>query len=604
MRTILCFMSGGLALLLSGCCINFFPAEPRRLIADAGVDAGVEPVAVDDRPVIEPARPPPAISGGTLAVLADGTIVIADSDRDLVYLVGTDDAVRTVSLEANDEPGRVSAGPPGRAFVALRRAAKVVELDVASGTIVARHPVCASPRGVTWSAEKKVLFVACAGGELTQLGFENGLLTATRTRRLYEDLRDVIAIENGVLFTTFRDTRLRKFVGDTSISLLASPEGVTIRNPQSEDDGKVFIPHVAWRTVSTPSGVVVMVHQRAQLTSLVPASAQAVDAPAPVAAYGSSGPAALTPSLGSVHSVVTVIKDGQAEEKVIRKAVLPVDVAVSADATTIVVASVAEGVIRLTGSEQQTLLANTLGSFTAVGFRGTSVVAFSREPAQLVIRSESAALKVVSLSKISVASTGHDLFHGSTANTISCASCHPEGGEDGHVWSLPEGLRRTPSLRGGLIGTEPFHWSGNHASMTSLLSDVFVKRMGGVPQSEERAQAQLQWLDAQPKLAAPGLDAAAIERGRVLFESPQIGCASCHSGSLGTNNATADVGTQDPFQVPRLVELAYRAPFFHDGRVTTLAARFTPVGGGDLHGHVSGLTAPEVDDLVTYLRSR
>jgi mono/diheme cytochrome c family protein len=86
--------------------------------------------------------------------------------------------------------------------------------------------------------------------------------------------------------------------------------------------------------------------------------------------------------------------------------------------------------------------------------------------------------------------------------------------------------------------------------------------------------------------------------------APALGCASCHSGALGTNNANATPGTGQTLQVPRLVELAYRAPYFHDGRVPTLAARFTPVGGGDAHGHVSGLSTRQVDDLVAYLRSR
>ena len=54
----------------------------------------------------------------------------------------------------------------------------------------------------------------------------------------------------------------------------------------------------------------------------------------------------------------------------------------------------------------------------------------------------------------------------------------------------------------------------------------------------------------------------------------------------------------------RPVELAYRAPCFHDGRGATLKARFTPVGGGDAHGKVTQLSPAQVDDLVTYLESR
>src|SRR6476646_5297858 len=61
---------------------------------------------------------PPAISGGTLRILADGhTAVAADPDRDQVYIVDlTAKSVRaTVALNPGDEPGRVVADAAGRA---------------------------------------------------------------------------------------------------------------------------------------------------------------------------------------------------------------------------------------------------------------------------------------------------------------------------------------------------------------------------------------------------------------------------------------------------------------------------------------------------------
>lgn len=274
----------------------------------------------------------------------------------------------------------------------------------------------------------------------------------------------------------------------------------------------------------------------------------------------------------------------------------------------IALASAGTGVWFRKGGEFSQLYAPTPASpaqITAVAFRGEDVVAFSREPALLhFLRAPGSPRLTVMLDGRSIRSTGHDLFHASTTSAIACASCHPEAGEDGHVWRLPEGPRRTPSLRGGLIGTEPFHWSGDQQTMGTLLADVLVKRMGGDSPSAARGAAALKWLDAQPKLPAPRLDGSAVARGKALFAAPAIGCASCHAGELGTNNTNANVGTELSLQVPRLVELAYRAPFFHDGRVPTLAARFTAVGGGDAHGHVSQLKSDEVADLVAYLKSR
>ena len=62
-------------------------------------------------------------------------------------------------------------------------------------------------------------------------------------------------------------------------------------------------------------------------------------------------------------------------------------------------------------------------------------------------------------------------------------------------------------------------------------------------------------------------------RGRALFQDARVGCASCHGGSMGTNNQTMDVGTGAAFQVPALRGLAWRAPLMHDRCAPTLRAR-------------------------------
>jgi hypothetical protein len=61
------------------------------------------------------------------------------------------------------------------------------------------------------------------------------------------------------------------------------------------------------------------------------------------------------------------------------------------------------------------------------------------------------------------------------------------------------------------------------------------------------------------------------------------------------------VGTGEPFRVPSLVGVRWRAPYLHDGRAPTLRDRFGPNCGGDLHGHTSQLTQSQINDLVTYL---
>ncbi|MFI5043001.1 MAG: hypothetical protein ACHQNA_14340, partial [Acidimicrobiales bacterium] len=85
---------------------------------------------------------PPAISGGTLRIMADGTTAIAaDPDRDQVYVV--DLTKRTVSftvaLQKGDEPGRVAIDGAGRAHVALRHGGALVTIAPTTGTILERR---------------------------------------------------------------------------------------------------------------------------------------------------------------------------------------------------------------------------------------------------------------------------------------------------------------------------------------------------------------------------------------------------------------------------------------------------------------------------------
>src|SRR5262249_140716 len=144
----------------------------------------------------------------------------------------------------------------------------------------------------------------------------------------------------------------------------------------------------------------------------------------------------------------------------------------------------------------------------------------------------------------SLRDTGRELFHAGTRSGIACASCHPEGGDDGRVWNFETpGKRRTQPLQGGLKGSEPFHWSGDLPSFGSLMDAGFVQRMGGPQPTDEQSTAVLDWLDTLPALPAARVDAEAFERGRLLFVSDDLGCASCHDGPRYASNQSVDVGT-------------------------------------------------------------
>ncbi len=148
------------------------------------------------------------------------------------------------------------------------------------------------------------------------------------------------------------------------------------------------------------------------------------------------------------------------------------------------------------------------------------------------------------------------------------------------------GQRRTQNLQGGIAGTAPFHWDGDMPDLGHLMAEVFTSRMGGPGVPQDHVKVLGTWLDRLPApAAAPGGDAAAIERGRALFNDPLVACAVCHSGPRFSNNQTVPVGTGQPFQVPSLLGVGLRAPYMHDGCAPTLKRRFSSLKSCNRRGH-------------------
>jgi DNA-binding beta-propeller fold protein YncE len=139
----------------------------------SGPDGGLFPGSVSLNPPsfdtsVSAADPPPAISGGTLAILADGvTAVAADPDRDTIAVANLTTQLLTanIALQPHDEPGRLVADAAGRVHVILRRGGALVTIDPVAGTILARRAACPIPRGVAYDPATDLVHVACMGGE-------------------------------------------------------------------------------------------------------------------------------------------------------------------------------------------------------------------------------------------------------------------------------------------------------------------------------------------------------------------------------------------------------------------------------------------------------
>lgn len=564
----------------------------------------------------EPSPPadkaPPPISGGTLVISASGRhAVAADPDRDRVWIVDIEKpkVIHEIVLESGDEPGRLAEDGAGRVHVALRRGGALVGIDMASGKIVGRHPVCAAPRGVAYEAATDAMHVACLGGDLVSLRASDG--AELRRLPLERDLRDVVVTPEGLTVSLFRSAEL------VYVDTMGT---VTERSllPFAIEDR--FAPAVAWRMRPLPSGGVLVAHQSA-FTS-------AVHLPPPgstgESSYGSSGGHADDP--GIVHSVVTVVRPGDespdAPERpsgpLVPLATLPVDAAVSHDGN--MIALVAAGAGTVITFPVASLAEPTLDVTRTPVFGQPIAVAYdaldrvwvqTRRPARLTLLGGPAIALGEEPAAHGATDAAHDLFHLTTGTlgSMACASCHPEGSDDGRVWNFVEHdsgdfvYRRTQSLRGG-VTMGPYHWDGALPDFDALVEDVMVGRMGGSPPGAGRITALADWLIGMPAFPnAPSASPSAAARGEALFVSTEVGCATCHLGDKLTNDETVSVGTGDPLQVPTLVGIAHHAPFMHNGCAPTLLDRFGSCGGGDAHGHTSQLSEAELSDLVAYLET-
>lgn len=556
---------------------------------------------------------PPAISGGTLLAAPTGTLVFAsDPDEDRIVVVDTATATKLgeVRLQAGDEPGRLVLDGAGRLHVALRRGGAIATIDVSTPTapaVTARRAVCGAPRGIAYDATSDSLFVACASGELVTLPSVGAI---TRTVMLADDLRDVVVDGPNLLITRFRSAEVLIVEADSgTVARTASmPDTITdTMTPMSAG--------VAWRAIPGVDGGAIVLHQRASTAEIDP------NMPG---AYGGGGRGGLGGPV--VMTAVTPVSSayGPPITPALTSTPLAVDVALSSTGLLLVASAGA-----FPNDSQQFRMFHTTealatgggaiidasdfhvslpGRITAVAFDSASAILVqTRAPAAIVIvRDGASGLGTnVLLGGADHTDTGLDLFHSNAGAGLACASCHPENGDDGHVWTFTgSGARRTIPLRGGISATAPYHWGGEFADMPRLLDDVFGRRMGGGSLEADYQAAMLHWVDQQPQLPARAVvDAAAVTRGHDLFDSPDVGCTDCHSGALGSDEATVDVGTGGLFQVPSLHGLVDRAPYLHDGRAATLTDRFGPMGGGDMHGHTSGLDAGQIADLVAYLRT-
>ncbi len=212
---------------------------------------------------------------------------------------------------------------------------------------------------------------------------------------------------------------------------------------------------------------------------------------------------------------------------------------------------------------------------------------------------------------------------------FGCSNCHIDATIDGLQWDLePDGFGRdivdNRSLE-NLAGTEPFKWNGGNPDMPTecgpRTEKFFFRSQSFTQQQVTDLVTFVYSLPYRPnRYRLPnGELTPAQERGKSIFERtlakngtpiPETNqCAYCHSGPKFTNQRQIDVGTGKPtdrspvIDVPQLPDVAYSAPYLHDGSARSLEEIWTVFNPKDTHGVTNDLTKDELNDLIEYLKT-
>lgn len=204
------------------------------------------------------------------------------------------------------------------------------------------------------------------------------------------------------------------------------------------------------------------------------------------------------------------------------------------------------------------------------------------------------------------AKRGRLLFHAAGDKRLArdgraCASCHPDGRADGITWPTPDGRLQTPMLAGRLKGNAPYGWRGASATVPDHLKHTFA-RLGGSGLSGADLQdlvAYLHELPAPPATRDAPTRPALVQRGRALFHSDGVGCASCHQEGDGSDGASHNVGSGRALDTPSLRFIAGSGPYFHDGRYASLIQMLRATKGQ--MGWDAELSEPDLRAIEAYL---
>lgn len=192
---------------------------------------------------------------------------------------------------------------------------------------------------------------------------------------------------------------------------------------------------------------------------------------------------------------------------------------------------------------------------------------------------------------------------------LACATCHPDGRDDGLVWQTPLGERRPRTLAGnvGVERTTPYGWAGEQPTIHAHVKQT-LKRLRGTGLPPEELDAVFAYLRSLPPVPAADLPRTPSElRGAQVFASERAGCATCHDPENGfTDNSAHAFSYNGPSMTPSLLGVGSRGSLFHTGRYRSFTEMFRGESGDEYVAGMGGLRRLDADDrrdLEAYLRT-
>ena len=170
-------------------------------------------------------------------------------------------------------------------------------------------------------------------------------------------------------------------------------------------------------------------------------------------------------------------------------------------------------------------------------------------------------------------------------------------------------------LAGRLPDTEPYGWVGKHGDLPTYVQNTF-SRLGGTGLDPANLRELVSYLK---RLPGPGQTTVAWHDGQLadqetlraqghdIYFDAKTGCASCHSTGVLTDKTLHDVGSRaeadltNGFDTPSLKFISGSAPYFHDGRYSTLDDLLNAPASE--MGHTAQLSRHDRDALKAYLES-